>query len=394
MKVLFLTYDLPYPLISGGKIRAYYLLKNLSQNHEITLFSYYRQEEQKKYLPELKKHCQSIFLFKRRKPWSWQNLLRSFLTPLPFTAATYYSPPLKKALEKELKENKYDLVHFESFYPALYLPLVKKMGIKTLMGNENIEYQVYNRYANQQFFFFRWLLKLEILKMRLFEEKLWQLTDVNLALSKEDATAIKKVTKKDCFVIPNGADPNAFKNIRMSQEERNLIFVGTLIYQANNDAIRFFLKEIYPEIVKRDPKVKFVLVSWYQPSWLKIYLADPSIKFIQDKETPASEFFQQGNIFIAPMRVASGTNIKILEAMAAGLPVVTTSAGIEGIEAKQGQEALVENEPLQFAQETVKLFKDKSRYQRLGKAGQALVKKLYDWSKISEKLEEVYRKQA
>lgn len=390
MRVLFLTYDLPYPLIAGGKIRAYYLIKNLSQNHQITLFSYYRDEEQKKYLKELKKYCQEVYLFKRGKPWSWQNLLRTFLTPLPFAATTYYSPLLKKALEKELKEKQYDLVHFESFYPALYLPLVKKLGIKTLMGNENIEYQVYNRYANSRNFFLRWLLKPEVLRMRFFEEKLWQQADANLALSKEDANIIKKASPKLCFVIPNGVDFKVIKTAKGSKKGKTLVFIGTLIYQANNDAMKFFLKEIYPKIKRGVTGIKFILVSWYQPNWLKKYLTDDSIKFVQDKETPASEFLNQGDVFIAPMRVASGTNIKVLEAMAAGLPVVTTSIGIEGIKATK--EVIVQDDPQEFADEVVKLLGNKSHRQQLGKAGRELVKKLYDWSVISEKLESAYKK--
>ncbi|TSC53896.1 MAG: glycosyl transferase group 1, partial [Microgenomates group bacterium LiPW_31] len=174
MKVLFLTYDVPYPLISGGKIRAYYLIKNLAKNHQITLFSYYRDEEQKQYIPELKKYCQEIFLFKRRPPWSWQNILRWMTRILPFPSATYYSQELEKALVKELKAGGYDLVHFESFYPALYLPLAKKLGAKTLMGNENVEWQIYNRFAERKFFFLKWFLKLEVLRMRCYEEKLWK----------------------------------------------------------------------------------------------------------------------------------------------------------------------------------------------------------------------------
>lgn len=392
MKVLFLTYDLPYPLISGGKVRAYHFLKNLSKNNQITLFSYYRREEQKKYPPELKKHCQKIYLFKRRKPWSWQNLLRCFLTPLPFAAATYHSPSLKKALAKELKENQYDLVHFESFYPALYLPLVKRLGIKTLMGNENIEYKVYDRYADSQKIFpLRWLLKLEVLRMRFFEEKLWRQADINLALSKKDAAVIEKTTKKICSIIPNGVDLSVFKKERNYKQRKTLIFIGTLVYQANSDAIKFFLKEIYPEIKKRERETKFILISWHKPDWLKKYLTDSSIKFIQDKGTSINKLLDQGDVLIAPIRVASGTNIKVLEAMASGLPVVTTSVGIEGIEAKKGEEVIIADKPKEFADKTVELLANKDLCQKLGKASQALVKRRYNWAEISKKLERVYQ---
>lgn len=392
MKILFLTYDLPYPLNSGGKIRAYYLIKNLAKSHEITLFSYYRGEDQRKYLPEIAKFCPKIFLFKRRPAWSWQNLLYSLNPKLPFPAATYYSSELAKTLRKELTSSHYDLVHFESFYPSLYLQLVKKLGIKTVMGNENVEYQVYRRYAQQKPPVLRQLLELEVFRMKFFEEKLWRLADVNISPSVADSQAIEKITKKTCPVIPNGVDLVTFGLPSDKKPGQNLIFIGTLTYQANNDAIKFFLSEIYPLVKKQVPEVKFILVSWYKPTWLKKYLQDTSLKFIQDKETTAARFYQQADILVAPIRVAGGTRIKILEAMAAGLPVVTTAMGIEGIEAEDKKEIVVADKPKDFADQVVKLLNNPRRRQELGLAGRKLVAEKYDWSKISEKLNIIYEK--
>lgn len=392
MKVLFLTYDVPYPLISGGKIRAYHLIKNLAQKHQITLFSYYRSEKQRQYFPELKKYCRKIFLFKRRPPWHWQNLLRCLTSSLPFTATVYHHSGLRQTLVDELKNNQYDLVHFESFYPALYLPLVKKMGIKTLLGNENIEWQIYDRYACQQFLPIKWLLRLEVWRMKLYEEKLWRQADVNIAPSKADAKMIGKITGRKCPVISNGVDLGSIKPRPEKLGSPTIIFVGTMIYQANNDAVWYFLKEIYPMIKSQVPQVKFILVSWHKPSWLNNFLVDTSIEFVQDRETTAYEFFRRAGVLVAPIRIASGTRIKILEAMAAGLPVVTSSVGIEGIEANVGKEVIIADDPQDFANQVVELLANKNRRQELSLAGRKLVKKLYSWETIAEKLNKIYEK--
>ena len=392
MKVLFLTYDLPYPLNSGGKIRAYYLIKYLSKKHKITLFSYYREEEQKKYLKEIKKYCQEIYLFKRRKPWVWKNFAISFFKKLPFFSAVYYSRELEKKLIAKLVSEKYDLVHFESFYPALYLPLVKKMGVRTIMGNENVEWQVYEKYASNQFFPLKWLLKLEVWRMRRYEEQLWRLADVNIAPSRNDASQIEKIAKKECFIIPNGVDLESIKFFQKKIDLSTIIFIGTMIYQQNNDAVKYFLEEIYPKIKNKIPSLKFILVSWYKPEWLGKFLADKSIEFIQDKNMPAYEFFKKADVLVAPIRIGGGTRIKILEAMAAGVPVVSTRIGIEGIEAKPGEGVVVADNNADFIKKTVYLLRNKKNREKIGFAGRKLVEELYDWKRIVKKLSTIYEK--
>jgi len=392
MKVLFLTYDLPYPLNSGGKIRAYYLIKHLSKEHKITLFSYYREEEQKKYLKEIKKYCQEIYLFKRKKPWAWRNFGISILKKLPFVSAVYYSRELEKKLVSKLASEKYDLVHFESFYPALYLPLVKKMGARTIMGNENVEWRVYEKYASHQFFLLKWFLKLEIKRMRAYEEYLWHLADINIAPSRNDASQIENVTKKECFVVPNGVDLDSIKFFQKNPDSQTIIFIGTMIYQQNNDAVKYFLEEIYPKIKNKNPSVKFILISWYKPAWLDKFLADGSIEFIQDKNTPAYEFLKKADVLVAPIRIGGGTRIKILEAMAAGVPVVSTKIGIEGIDAKTGDGVIITNSTEDFVQKTVELLRNKEIREKIDFAGRKLVEKFYDWEKIAKKLSKIYEK--
>lgn len=389
MKILFLSYDVPYPLNSGGKIRAYHLIKNLAKDNQITLFSYYRHEDQKKFLGELEKYCQKIVLFRRRKIWSWQNFFLSFF--MPFAVASYYSPTLKKDLQKELSNHHYDAVHFESFYPALYLPLVKKLGLKTIMGNENLEYLVYRRYAASRPFLLRILLNLEVVRMRFFEEKLWRLADLNLQASKNDAQEVEKIIGRPCLVVANGVDFEKYQSVIYRQNRKTVMYLGTLVYPANGDAVRFFLDKVYPKIKDKIAGVKFVLVSGYQPKWLEIYLHDASIEYIKDTATSAAQLLLQADVLVAPMRIASGTNIKILEAMAAGLPVVTTTIGAEGLAVKNGKNIFISDLLKETAEIIGRLLENNFLRERIGSEARKTVENNYDWSKTTCELNLAYR---
>ena len=392
MKILFLSYDVPWPLVSGGKIRAYYLIKGLAGKHQLTLFSYFRDREQKKHLSELKKICDRVELFHKSRPWCWQNLAKSFLQSLPFASAAYASGQMKTALELELKKGDYDLVHFESYYPALYLPMVKKLGVKTVMGNENLEYQVYQRYVKtKRFWPLKWLLGIEVKRMARYEKKLWKTADFNIAPSRQDALAVSLETQKDCPVIPNGVDAARLKKLKPDGGGQTIIFIGNLIYQANNDAVSYFFKKIYSQIKEGCPGVKFILVSAHKPDWLKGYLDDPSLVYIPDRQKPVEAFLKKADLAVVPIRVAGGTNIKLLQALAAGLPVVTTSLGIEGIEIKRNQGVVVKDRPADFARSVVELLKKREKRVRLARVGRQLVTKKYDWEKIGRQLADYYR---
>ena len=169
-----------------------------------------------------------------------------------------------------------------------------------------------------------------------------------------------------------------------------MMYLGTLAYQANSDAVRFFLEKVYPAIKKQVNGVKFVLVSGYEPEWLGRYLTDASINYVKDSSSLAAELFLRADVLVVPIRIASGTNIKILEAMAAGLPVVTTSIGAEGLEVKNGENILISDQPSEIAKTVAGLLQDGSWREKIGRQARKLVEKRYDWLKTTERLIPVY----
>lgn len=393
MKILFFSYDIPFPLDQGGRIRAYHLIKNLALRHEITLFCFYRKEKQLKELKFLKSFCTEIRPFRRRAVNSFLNLLS--LPILPFPAALYYSPRVAIDLRREVRLKPYDLVHFESFYTSMYVD--DDILIPQVLGTENVEWRIYKSYAQQQSIpLLSALMKFEAWRTKKFEENSWKKTDVVLGVSRKNCREIERRAEKKAYLIPNGVDTarfkvksSAFAQAKKSQE-KTVLFIGNQVYIQNQDAARFLLREIYPRIKRKLPQTRLLIVSRKKTTEIKNLVKGKKDVILRDFED-IREAYNESGVLIVPVRAASGTRIKILEAAAAGLPVVTTKKGVEGIDAKDGREVLIRDRAAELALTTVEVLENNKLASSLAKNAEKLVREKYSWEKIVKKLEEVYQ---
>lgn len=395
MKIIFITYDLPYPLSSGGKIRAFQMLKALSARYEITLFSYVRTDPDPGQIAELRKYCSEIRLYKRQKVWSLGHFLRAGFSVLPGTIALYVCPKLKQDLLTELKTGNYAAVHFESYYSSLYLPEVNAQGVKTILGTENIEFELYRKFVVSLPLLalpLKAFLYFDLGKMRRFEENTWRLADAVLAVSKEEARVISNVSGSEVPVVANGVDIYQFAAVaRKASGPPTVIFVGNLKYLQNDRGIKKFLSLILPIIRKECPDVVVKIVSSHRPVWIKEYL--PEIELIIDSRTPFFEFASQADVLINPVEVKGGTRIKLLEGLAAGLPIVTYSSSLSGFDRLvPGRDLLVAETPESFAAAVVRLLGDIVLRDKIGESGRAAVTENYSWDKSMAVLLLIYQK--
>ena len=390
MKILWLTPIFPYPPFSGGQTRAYNLLKNLAKKNEITLFSFLRPGRIQGPVRKMEKYCSKIRTFSGQPIWSLRNILLAGFSHLPFTITHFYGDSrVGVAIEKELKTKSYDLVHFESFYTSPYLR--SDFGLPTVLGNENVEHLVYRRFVQRKNFLLKLPLAYDVWKMKQYEQAAWKKATLNLAVSGVDAKKVEKVTGKKCKVIPNGVDVSHFKNFKAKQKTSYpvLLFVGDFKYFTNQDTLSFLVKEIWPRVKKEIFDVKLWLVG-KNPNPMVKNLASQDI-IVDSSIDDIRQAYAAADLLVAPIRIAGGTNIKILEAMAAGLPVVTTSVGIEGIRVKKDKDAIVADNKTQFANQVVKLLANGTQRQKLGLAARRVVERFYDWPEISKKLERAYQ---
>lgn len=392
MKILMLTPYLPYPLFSGGQIRTYNLLKNLANKHEITLFSFIREEEEKKYTSELEKYCFEVVVFKRRPAWDFRNILLAGFTPFPFVMiATYLSLSFREAVAKELKSSSYDLIHAEPFYMMPNIPSTK---IPTLLVEQTIEYLVYKKYVDDfPYKLLKPFMYFDILKLKFWEEYYWRKATSLVTMSEEDKKIMRQaVPGKTIDIVANGVDIEFFAKTKIKRPSvPTVLFVGNFKWLPNKDAAKFLTFKIWPKIKKVIPQAKLWIVG-KNPTPEILSLGQQKDVIVEGRIEDIREAFGKASVLLAPIRNGRGTKYKVLEAMAAKLPVVSTPLGIEGIEAKDKKEVLVASNAADLAKQTIKILKTPQLGKEIAASAFLLIKKKYNWKLIASHLDKIYRK--
>jgi len=385
-----LTPYLPYPLHSGGQIRSYNLIKNLSQKHQITLFSFIRSAKELVHIAELEKYCTKVKVFKRRQAWDPRNILISALTPYPFLVAIYLSKSVKNAIRRELASN-YDLIHAETFYVMPNLP--KPTNIPTLLVEQTIEYMVYQRFVEDfKFFLLKPLLYFDVLKIKLWEKYFWQKATRLAAMSQSDKQIMEKSVKdRKVDVVANGVDVEHFTESRIAKAvNQTILFVGNFKWLPNKDAAKFLVTDIWPKIHQQLPRAKLWIVG-RNPTSEILDLSNQKNVTVSGEVDDIREAFQKSSVLLAPIRNGRGTKYKVLEAMASQVPVVTTKLGIEGIAAINQSSVLIAETADGLADKTIQVLTDKNLAEKLAANGKKLVYNQYNWQAISKELDQIYQ---
>lgn len=385
MRILMVSSYLPFPLFSGGHIRLYNIIKELSQKHAITLICEIRNYQTERDILEIKKYCDDVILVPRRKQWSIKNMLHTGFSSYPFLMIGHTSWEMREKIYELIHKKKYDLIHVETFYVMQNIP---KTSIPTVLVEHNIEHLVYRRFVTRSLLPLRPVLFIDVLKMRYWEESFWEKADKLIAVSEDEK---KQMRRSDVEVIPNGVDVQKFVFREKRKIEKRVLFIGDFKWIQNRDSLSWILKEIWPLLQKSgDSNLSLRVVGRNIPDSMRQYTKDASVVFEDGSSIPTEEIFQKAFVLLAPIRIGGGTSFKILEAFASGLPVITTKLGIEGIEARDGKEVLIGDSKNEIVDKLKDVSKDESLYRQLAKNARKLVEEKYDWRKIVDKLEKVY----
>jgi glycosyltransferase involved in cell wall biosynthesis len=390
MKILLTCKEFPHSKVIGGPIIIYNRLKHLSKNHLVSLAAFSREEDEK-YISSVEEFCHDLKLIQLPAKRSLLNTIKDFFfSPVPhYFLRAHNSPEMSKAIADMVAKDHYDFVigeysvmgHFIHKNPLL--PPVRRI-ISV--------HECYYLARLKDFHFQPWggkklkeLINLKGLKK--FEFDMYAQADKVLTLTpqgKDELLAIRP--DLDIGIVPHGVDVEHFSYSNPREEGQSIVFVGNYLHYPNVDAVLYFHQEIWPKVKALCPESKFLIVGQAPPMEIQNLTQDDSIT-VTGRVDDVTPYIREGQIFICPVRLGGGFRGKILEAMAVGRPIVSTSLGAEGIPSKNGENIMIDDDPDDFAASIEKLLKDRDLYERIRQAGRKLVEEKYAWEKGVEVLE-------
>lgn len=390
-----LTPYVPYPPASGGQIRTLNLLKYLSKNNEITLISLYKNDKDKQYIPALKNYCKHIILCKRpEKPWQFRTIWKALTSADPFLIVRNYSNEAKQAVDSVLKREVFDVIHAETFY---IMPHIKNTTTPIFLVEQTIEYKVYQHFVNSLPFFIRPLFMLDIMKLKRAERFYWNKALLVGGVSEADRREIRSLEPSiNPVIIPNCAGDEMFvkKLTPKNLKKPTILFIGNFDWLQNTEAVTILAQKIAPMIHRQIPEARILVAG--QNANKKLPLKSGGnievISLAQDDSDTVLRLYKNSTLFIAPIFGPGGTRLKILAAMASGLPVISSQTGVEGLNLDDNKHVLIANTPEEFVKQTLRVLHDEVLYESIRKNSYELAVKEYSWKYIANKLEIVYKK--
>jgi len=387
MKVLFVSAVLPYPLHSGGQIRIYNLLKRLSKRHAITLVSFIRNENEREYLPHLR-FCKDVHVIMRGHAWQPKYYTHAVLGKYPFLLATYDNAYVRNTISRLFSEDSYDLIHIEPFY---VMPSIPKISVPLVVSEHNVEYDVYGEYVRRfPIIPLRPLLAVDVWKLKFWEVTAWRKATALTAVSEDDATKMGEVSRT-VTVVPNGVDLATFTYATpVKKQSLALLFVGNFRWLPNRDAATMLAQRIWPKVRESLPDSTLTIVGRNVPPSVKSAVSRAG-GIVREDVTDIASCYREADILVAPHAIAGGTKFKMLEAMASGLPIITTREGASGLGLTPGKEYIAAENADDFVEKIRSLSGNLVLRQKLSKAARACIEKRYAWDAISDRLEKVWK---
>ncbi len=391
MKILFLSPTVPYPLTDGGRIRVYNLLKQIAEKNDVSLLALETQPtdtDSVSHLQELGIEVQLVphsTVLPRVSPGM---LLSAFWKRRPITVARYNVGAYQDKFKELLSSETYDIVHYEMFHTAQFYT---ETDLPSVLSLQNVDSAIWERLQGETTnLFYKFAYWTQKLAFQRYERVISPKFDAVTCTSDIDASVFQRYCADGAVkIVPNGVDITHFTPDFESEASAHLIYIGSMDWYPNEDAVSFFAEDVLPLIQDSVPDVKFSIVGG-NPSARVQSLAERKGVVVTGRVPEIKPYFAEATVFVVPLRIGSGTRLKILEALAMGKAVVSTTIGAEGLALRDGEDIFIADEPKAFADAVIRLLTDTSLRQKIGMRGRTRVEQDYDWRNIGKQLLGVY----
>ena len=396
MRILMIANYLPYPQVSGGRIRVYNLLRQVANRHEVSLAAFIESPEDVEGVSHLRQFCarvETADLDRRSRMAKAPGMLRYALEGKPPDLMLLHSEDLVRKIDDLLATTDFDIVQMESVM-GLYLgALPRARTCKTIMMFQNFASQQFERMSLVEDSWDRKLrARINQVAMGRWEPRYAERFDRCTTVSELDQRLLREANPRlQVDVIPNGVDLEKYQPLPPPPGDAppSLMFIGSMAYPPCVDAVLHFWRESFPLIRREIDPLEFWVVG--ADPHQAVRDLDGNGVHVTGRVADVIPFYRQSAVCVVPLRAGGGTRLKILEAMALGRPVVSTSIGCEGLDVVDGQHLFIADTPDQFAEKTVRLLRDRQTYQQMAANARRLVETRYGWDKIGERLVNVYQ---
>ena len=345
-------------------------------------------------LKHLKSFCKAVYPFEIpldiSKAKLAMALFLNLFSPLPFVAKKYDVPLMRQKIREIIQTEHIDLVHVDMLPLTAYTNEFE--NLPKILVNHNVEsIRLYRWFKTEPNPVKKAYLGIQWLKLRSFERSAMNKFDGCVVVSEIDKELlIKMKVKSSLFVVPNGTNIKFFKPSNGKVVANSVLWIGHMDVHTNKDAVLYFWKDIYPILQKKYPEVKVTFVGTAPPKAIAVAArTDGNVRvtgFVDD----IRPYIDEAAVMVVPIRIGSGTRLKILDAMAMGKAIVSTSVGCEGLNVNDGKDILIADDPEGFSDKTIELLKNEDKRVNLEKNALELAK-TYDWDLITQRQEAVYQ---
>lgn len=378
MKILFICHRFPYPPNRGGKIRPFHMIKHLAREHQVFVCTLARSAAEAGEGGELRRHCSQVDFATVSEPWQTLRMIARLPTPTPSSMGYFYSGQLADRIQELQRQHQFDcmIVHCSSV--AQYVSRLG--GVPKLLDFGDMDSQKWLEYSGYKSFPVSWGYWWEGKKLELEERRLAQQFDLCTTTTHAELETLAELapeTAADWF--PNGVDHEFFHPSGEAYDADVISFVGRMDYYPNQECMMRFCAEVLPRIQAQRPNARLLIVG-ADPSPAVVKLGQQPGVTVTGSVPDVREFVRRSAIMAAPLAIARGTQNKILEAMAMGVPVITSTIAANGVDAVKNEHFLVADSAEDCAQSILKVMQDSGYRRQLATAGMGRVKSHHDWS--------------